>query len=291
MSASDKVFAGSVPEIYDRLMVPLIFAPYAADLAAQAALLKPQLVLEIAAGTGAVTRALALALPATTRMTVTDLNPPMLEQARSRLPDARITWQQADALALPFGDESFDLVVCQFGAMFFPDKVQGYAAGAPRAHGVGAALTCSMSGTTSRATISRMWRCRRSRSCFRTTRPRFMARTPHGYHDADKIRAELAAAGFSDIVIETVAHRSRAASARDAATAYCQGTPWRGEIEARDASGFRGGDGTHGRRHRAPLRYRRGRREDHGAGDQRDAVVLLRRMNCALSFRRERSAD
>src|SRR5919204_2923635 len=118
MSETDKVFVGSIPENYDRYMVPLIFAPYAADLAKRAASLSPPAVLEIAAGTGVVTRALAPQLSPGASYIVTDLNQPMLDYAASRqAPDNRITWRQADALALPFENASFDLVCCQFGAM------------------------------------------------------------------------------------------------------------------------------------------------------------------------------
>jgi ubiquinone/menaquinone biosynthesis C-methylase UbiE len=126
MAASDALFAGSIPDIYDRLLVPLIFEPYASDLAKRVAEAKPQLVLETAAGTGAVTRALASSLK-DARIVATDLNQPMLDHARSRQSgDKRIEWRQADALELPFKDQTFDAVACQFGLMFFPDKVQGY---------------------------------------------------------------------------------------------------------------------------------------------------------------------
>ena len=127
MLATDKDFAGSVPENYDRHMVPLIFEPYAADMARRGAALSPSAVLEIAAGTGAVTRALATKLSRGASYTVTDLNRPMLDYAASRQPsDNRITWRQADALALPFENATFDLVCCQFGAMFFPDRPAAY---------------------------------------------------------------------------------------------------------------------------------------------------------------------
>lgn len=127
MLDADKVFAGSVPENYDRYMVPLIFEPYATDMAERVAALAPSAVLEIAAGTGVVTRALAPKLAPTTQYTVTDLNQPMLDYAASRQPpDSRITWRQADAMALPFADANFDLVCCQFGAMFFPDRPAAY---------------------------------------------------------------------------------------------------------------------------------------------------------------------
>jgi ubiquinone/menaquinone biosynthesis C-methylase UbiE len=103
MSETDKVFAGSVPENYDRYMVPLIFEPYAADIARRAASLSPSAVLETAAGSGVVTRALAPRLSRSASYVVTDLNQPMLDYAASQQPpDSRIKWRQADALALPF---------------------------------------------------------------------------------------------------------------------------------------------------------------------------------------------
>jgi ubiquinone/menaquinone biosynthesis C-methylase UbiE len=127
VSGTDKVFAGSVPENYDRYLVPLIFEPYAADIARRAMSLSPIAVLETAAGSGVVTRALAPTLPRAASYIVTDLNQPMLDYAASRqAPDTRIKWRQADALALPFENATFDLVCCQFGAMFFPDRKSGY---------------------------------------------------------------------------------------------------------------------------------------------------------------------
>src|SRR4051812_48121400 len=104
MAATDKLFAGSIPEIYDRFLVPLIFEPYAADLAARVAGIQPRDVLETAAGTGVLTRALASRLAPTTHIVATDLNQPMLDQASRRQAGSRTEWKQADALALPFGD-------------------------------------------------------------------------------------------------------------------------------------------------------------------------------------------
>src|SRR4051812_17398795 len=127
MPETDKVFAGSIPENYDRYMVPLIFQSFADDLARRVAALAPLAVLETAAGSGAVTRALTAKLGPQASYVVTDLNQPMLDYAASRQPaDDRVRWRQADALALPFDDESFDVVCCQFGAMFFPDREAGY---------------------------------------------------------------------------------------------------------------------------------------------------------------------
>jgi ubiquinone/menaquinone biosynthesis C-methylase UbiE len=234
MVASDKVFAGSIPELYDRFLVPLIFEPYARDLADLIAQAEPKTVLEIAAGTGVVTRAMAARLPAQARLTVTDLNQPMLDHAKARLPDARIEWKQADALALPFADESFEAVVCQFGAMFFPDKVQGYRE-ARRVLKPGGRFFFNVWDRISENDFADVVAGALA-AVFPDDPPRFMERTPHGYHDVEQIRRELDAAGFTDIAIEAVDHRSRAASPRGPDIAYCQGTPWRNEIEARDAT-------------------------------------------------------
>ena len=234
MLETDKVFAGSIPENYDRYMVPLIFEPYAADIARRAAALSPRAVLETAAGSGVVTRALAPGLPGEASYTVTDLNQPMLDYAASQQPpDTRITWRQADALALPFEDEAFDLVCCQFGAMFFPDRVSGYRE-ARRVLKRGGHFLFSVWDRIEENVFADDVTNALAR-IFPTDPPRFLARTPHGYHDTAKIRQELEAAGFSRVAIETRAEQSRASTPHIPAVAYCQGTLLRNEIEARDA--------------------------------------------------------
>ena len=194
----------------------------------------PQDVPETAAGTGAVTRAVAARLPADARIVATDLNQPMLDQAKTKLSDGRVAWQQADALALPFADGSFDVVACQFGAMFFSDKVRGYseACRALRPGGRFIFNVWDRIATNEFADVV----TEEMATLFPDDPPRFLARTPHGYHDAAKISEELKTAGFKDITIEAVDERSRAASPNDPAIAYCQGTPLRNEIEARDSS-------------------------------------------------------
>jgi ubiquinone/menaquinone biosynthesis C-methylase UbiE len=232
MLETDKLFASSIPENYDRYMVPLIFAPYAADIAERAASFSPGAVLEIAAGSGVVTRALAPKLSPGAGYTVTDLNQPMLDYAASRQPpDTRITWRQADALALPFENAMFDLVCCQFGAMFFPDRTAGYREAKrvlkPGGHyifNVWDRIEENVFADDVTNALAKL---------FPSDPPRFLARTPHGYHDTALIRRQLKDAGFSDVVIETRAEQSRASSPRVPAVAYCQGTPLRNEIEAR----------------------------------------------------------
>ena len=234
MKESDKLFAGSIPALYEQYLVPMIFAPYAADLARRAAAARPRRVLEIAAGTGVVTRALVDALP-DADIVATDLNPAMLEQARSVGTARSVEWRQADAMALPFADGEFDAVVCQFGVMFFPDKPHAFAEVRRVLKPGGMFLFNAWDRVEDNDFADAIGDA--LERVFPDDPPRFMARTPHGYHDIDAIARDLATAGFAPAPrIETLAFRSRAQSARIVAFAYCQGTPWRNEIEARDAS-------------------------------------------------------
>jgi len=121
---ADKVFAGSIPKFYETYLVPLLFEPYAADLVNRLASRSPRRVLEVAAGTGVVTRALASVLPESVSIVATDLNQPMLDQASALGTKRPVEWRQADAMHLPFQDQAFNAVVCQFGVMFFPDRVK-----------------------------------------------------------------------------------------------------------------------------------------------------------------------
>lgn len=223
-------FTGSVPDKYDRLMVPLIFRPYAEELAGRARAFGAKRLLETAAGTGAVTQALHEAFPHA-EIVATDLNPPMLEIAAGRVRSDHVLFVQADAQELPFEDGAFDLVVCQFGAMFFPDKVRG--------HGEARRVLCD-GGHYLLAIWDRIERNPLSEAAqqvlidlFPDDPPLFMREGPFGYHDPLCIESDLHDAGFDSVEIETVELRSRAPSARDAAAALCYGTPMGVEIEDR----------------------------------------------------------
>lgn len=223
-------FAGSVPGNYDRLMVPLLFRPYAKEIARRARALGPRRILETAAGTGAVTEALHEALP-DSEIVATDLNQPMLDVAAQRVRAQNVTFQTADAQDLPFDDGTFDLVVCQFGAMFFPDKIRGHSEARRVLRDGGSYLLAiwdriennPMSDVAQHALIE----------LFREDPPLFMREGPFGYHDPARIERDLNDAGFTGVTIDTVELRSRAASSEEAATALCYGTPMGVEVEDR----------------------------------------------------------
>jgi SAM-dependent methyltransferase len=224
-----------VPRIYDEYLVPLIFEPYAVDLAQRLVARPLGRVLEIAAGTGVVTRALANALPANVSIVATDLNQAMLDQAAAIGTKRAVEWRQADAMQLPFEDNAYDAVICQFGVMFFPDKAKAFAE-ARRVLKPGGVFVFNVWDRIEDNEFADVVTTAVA-SLFPVDPPRFLARTPHGYHDLDTIRRDLANGGFAAAPrIDTVTARSRAASPRMPAVAYCQGTPLRNEIEARDAA-------------------------------------------------------
>lgn len=232
---SDAVFAGSIPEFYDAYLVPLIFEPYAEDLARRVAELDPTRVLEIAAGTGVVTRAVVRALHERVEVVATDLNQAMLDRAEAVGAGRPVRWQQADALALPFEAASFDVVFCQFGVMFFPDKVRAFRE-ARRVLRPGGTLVFNVWDRIEDNDFAAIV-TNTLADLYPADPPRFLARTPHGYCDLNAVSHDLTNAGFATAPrSETITARSRAASARVPAIAYCQGTPLRTEIEKRSGA-------------------------------------------------------
>ena len=230
---TDRVFRGSVPGLYDRYLGPMIFAPYADDLAARVAGLQGGSLLEVAAGTGVLTRALVATLPPSVAIVATDLNQPMLDHASARLASDRLTWRQADAQALPFADGMFDLVVCQFGAMFFPDKPRAFAEAA-RVLKPGGRYLLNVWDRIEENEFADVV-VRAVAALYPDDPPMFLARTPHGHHDAAALEVQLRAAGFATTSVESLTLASTAPEALSVAIGYCQGTPMRGEIEAHGA--------------------------------------------------------
>ncbi len=235
---TDKVFTSSISELYETYLVPLIFESYAADLANRLASRPVTRVLEIAAGTGVVTRALAAVLPERVSIVATDLYQPMLDEASAIGTERTVEWHQADAMRLPFADATFDAVLCQFGVMFFPDKPKAFSE-ACRVLKSGGVFMFSVwdriEDNEFADTVTTALE-----SLFPDDPPLFLARTPYGYHDRQTIERDLASGGFVEPPeIITMASRSRAKSCRVPAIAFCEGTPLRSEIEARGPSRLR----------------------------------------------------
>jgi SAM-dependent methyltransferase len=224
----DRLWTGSMPQAYDRWLAPTVFRPFALDLARRAADSAPRQLLEVAAGTGVLTRELITAIPAA-RVTATDLNTAMVEFGSRRVPLA--AWRQADALRMPFDDRQFDLVICQFGVMFFPDRPAAFGEvrrvlapggrllfstwGAVETHGFAAALVAALA------------------HAFPDDSPTFVAAVPHGYRDLGRVAADLTAGGLNYVSAAPVTLEGHADSAADVAAGFCTGTPLRMAIEAR----------------------------------------------------------
>jgi SAM-dependent methyltransferase len=228
MAEMNRSFSGSMPEFYDRFLVPFQFEPFAQDLAERVCHMTAGELLEIAAGTGVVTRALARALPAAVRITASDLNPAMLDHAKSHPGLERVSWQEADVMALPFGDAIFDCVLCQFGVMFFPDKEAGFRE-VRRVLQPGGQFLFNVWGERKGSTsllaqevAGEMLGCD----------PAILAAPV--YIDIPTVSAALASAGFASIGAEDVIKRIRAPSARAAAVAACHGGILRAGIDRLD---------------------------------------------------------
>jgi SAM-dependent methyltransferase len=235
MADTDKLFAGSIPRLYETHLVPLIFEPYAADIVERLRAKPPARLLEIAAGTGVVTRALSAALGKDVSIVATDLNQAMLDQAAAIGTAGPVEWRQADAMNLPFPDSSFDAVVCQFGVMFFPDRARAYAE-VRRVLKPGGVFIFNVWDRIAENEFADVITTALEK-VFPDDPPRFLPRTPYGYYERPVIERDLAAGGFNKPArFATVTARSRAASPQAPAIAFCQGTPLRNEIEARDAA-------------------------------------------------------
>lgn len=223
MTDTNAVFAGSIPRHYDEHLGPMFFEPYAADLVGRLSIDPGDAVLELACGTGIATRRLVDALPLGASLTATDVNEPMLEIARGTVGTTEpVTWETADACALPFGDEWFDAVVCQFGVMFFPDK-PGALREAFRVLHPGGSLAFNVWASLGENPVARI--AHEVVESFFTSDPPAFYHLPFGMHDVRTTRALLDEAGFRSIACVTVPLTARSESARHAAIGLVLGNP------------------------------------------------------------------
>ncbi|MDC9812417.1 MULTISPECIES: class I SAM-dependent methyltransferase [Rhizobium] len=226
-SSFDEAVAG----LYQALLVPILFEPYAAEMAILADRSKPGSVLEVAAGTGALTRALRATLDPPTEIVATDLSQAMIDVGAPSVTMSRTHWMHADAQNLPFAPEMFDLVICQFGAMFFPDKVKAYGEAERVLRSKGRFLFSTWDSIEANDFARCVDDC--LASLFPSDPPDFLRRLPYSYFDPGPIKAQMSSAGFKAVTCDRLELTSVAASAHDVAAAFCQGTLLRGEIEWR----------------------------------------------------------
>ena len=230
MSDRANEFTGSIPQFYDHGLGPVFFTDFADDIARRAAPLAPMRVLEIAAGTGIVTRRLRDLLPRA-HLIATDLNPPMLEVAGQKFrPDEAVEFQPADAAAPPFPDASFDAVVCQFGVMFFPDKDAGHRE-AYRVLMGGGRYLFSVWDSHRHNPIGRVI-TEILAGLFPHDPPQFY-QVPFSYHQLDPIKDSLDVAGFTDLRIAVLRLKKTVPEVATYAQALVLGNPLVDQIRAR----------------------------------------------------------
>jgi ubiquinone/menaquinone biosynthesis C-methylase UbiE len=214
-STSPPPFDEGVAELYQTLLVPILFEPYAAEMAIVADRSKPGSVLEIAAGTGALTRALRATLDPPTEIVATDLSQAMIDIGAPTVTMSRTHWMHADAQNLPFAPEMFDLVICQFGAMFFPDKVKAYSEAARVLRSKGRFLFSTWDSLSANDFASCVDEC--LAGLFPSDPPEFLQRLPYSYFDPGAIQEQMSSAGFKAVTCDRLELTSVAASAQDVA--------------------------------------------------------------------------
>ena len=230
MTRQSARFVGSIPEHYDNYLGPRLFDYYAADLTARVAASDPCSVLELAAGTGIVSRCLRDALPADTTLVASDLNPPMLAVAGNKFEAGEnIRFEAVDATRLPYDDASFDVVACQFGVMFFPDKERAYEE-VRRVLKPGGRYVFNVWGSWENNAFAQI--AHEAVSPFFPDNPPGFYRVPFGYNDQAEIEHALFGADFSHVSIVPVRHESAIPSAAEFATGLVFGNPLIDEIRA-----------------------------------------------------------
>jgi len=232
MAEKNAAFVGSVPENYDRYLGPMLFQPYAVDIARRIPQRDGISVLETACGTGIVTARLREHLPAKAKLCATDLNEGMINFAQAKRNPPGIEWQVADAMTLPFPDESFDVLVCQFGVMFLPDKTAAMRE-ARRLLKPGGTFLFNVWDSLAANDLSRV--AHETIVAFTAPEPvRFFETTPFGWFDVEAMRGFVEAGGFRDIKVTPVEFDCVSPSATDAATGLVQGTPISVAVKERD---------------------------------------------------------
>jgi ubiquinone/menaquinone biosynthesis C-methylase UbiE len=228
-------FAGNVPHFYDRHLGPVIFEPYADDLSQRVVSVTPDgPVLEIACGTGRLTKHLRDKLLNTAKLVATDLNQAMLDIAFQKFGESfDVEWKQADAMALPFSDRSFAAVVNQFGMMFVPDKLAAVHEAARVLKG-GGLFAFNVWGSFDDNPIGKIAHSNITKF-FETDPPTFYM-VPFGFPDPEMWTGLLNECGFTHIDFHKLTCDAVSESAESFATGLVKGNPSIVMIEERKLS-------------------------------------------------------
>ena len=219
--SADHAFSGSVPENYNRFLVPMIFEDYAQELASRVNVPAASAILETACGTGVTTRHLLGRMPEDTTLVATDLQIPMIDFTGASLTDTRLTLEATDANELPYEDASFDAVASSFGVMFF-DRERAYRETA-RVLRPGGAFVTSIWGSHEHNHFARLT-YETLRELFPADPPAFLA-IPYAYSDLNAIKQELEQAGFDEIEILVQTRSCTCPRASDVPNGFMRGSP------------------------------------------------------------------
>jgi ubiquinone/menaquinone biosynthesis C-methylase UbiE len=230
--ASSHSFGGSVAEYYDRFLGPLLFEPFAADLAGRINGEDLRAVLEVAAGTGRLTRHLSSRLSASAQLVATDINEAMLETAKERVKGTKISWRVADAAHLPFDEASFNLVVCQFGVSFFSDRPSAFREIYRVLRPGGIFLFNTWQSMENNPRMLPMKKA--FREVLGAAADEFLKRTPYGFYDQSLIRQLMMDAAFKDVTIEVVARNERYENLDEFFRGFIYGSPLGGFLQKQD---------------------------------------------------------
>jgi ubiquinone/menaquinone biosynthesis C-methylase UbiE len=232
--ASAQLYSGSIPANYEKYLGPYLFEPYALDIVELLQSDDCKLILELACGTGRVTNHLLKLISNEGKIIATDINPDMLQIAQTKVTDSKIAWRIADAHELPFDDNTFDHVICQFGVMFFTDKQQAfkevYRVLSPQGKFV---FNCwdSLDGNKRVGAVRDVME-----DVFGNEAPDFLQKGAYSFYNVAAIKTLLDAAGFKNITIGHVHKIAPYTNVEDYINGYVDGTPLSTFLQARDAS-------------------------------------------------------
>jgi len=226
-------FEGTIPVNYDKYLGPILFEPYALDIINRLKNDEIENLLELACGTGRLTRHLVGRIPANGRLVATDLNQAMIDIAKTKVQDEKIEWKVVNAQDLPFADAQFDHIICQFGVMFFPDKQKSFEEALRVLRPGGKYILNSWESVEKNPRIDTIWQT--VLEVFPNDPPEFLKKGPYAFNDQAGIEKLLRNAGFKNIKIDTVATTPQYNGPDDLINGFVEGTTLYNNLKEKSA--------------------------------------------------------